>query len=379
MSGIFEWLVAGAPGATVSEEVVARLAKGLVAEGVPLDRLAVFVMTLHPTVLGRQFRWSKDDPSLQTILLTQEIQRSDAFAKSPLTTVKAMRRAVHRRLDEPLAPEDYGVLHDLKAEGFTAYLCAPLEFLSGETHAVTLVTRAPSGFDESHLATIGRILPPLARLAEIFALRRVAGNLLSTYVGRDSGDRILAGRIHRGDVETLRAVIWFSDLRGFTEMSARRTPSEIVSVLNELFDCQVPAIEKHGGEVLKFIGDGLLAIFPVQEDIGSRCKDALAAATDAFAALEARNARASEPIRFGLALHVGEVAYGNIGGASRLDFTAIGPAVNVASRLEGLTGKLGVRLVLSSELAPHAALPLEDLGEFELKGVPVKQRVFTPR
>ena len=392
MSGIFEWLVAGAPGATVSEEVVERLAKGLVAEGVPLDRLAVFVMTLHPTVLGRQFRWSKDDPSLQTILLTQEIQRSDAFAKSPLTTVKAMRRAVHRRLDEPLAPEDYGVLHDLKAEGFTAYLCAPLEFLSGETHAVTFVTRAPGGFDESHLATIGRILPPLARLAEIFALRRVAGNLLSTYVGRDSGDRILAGRIHRGDVETLRAVIWFSDLRGFTEMSARRTPSEIVSVLNELFDCQVPAIEKHGGEVLKFIGDGLLAIFPVdgsaaggtsqarnEENVASRCRDALAAATEAFAALDSRNARASEPIRFGLALHVGEVAYGNIGGASRLDFTAIGPAVNVASRLEGLTGKLGLRLVLSSELAPHAALPLEDLGELELKGVPEKQRVFAPR
>src|SRR6185312_14721747 len=215
-------------------------------------------------------------------------------------------------------------------------------------------------------------LPPLARLAEIFALRRVAGNLLSTYAGRASGDRILAGRILRGDVETLRAVIWFSDLRGFTEMSARRTPTEIVSVLNELFDCQVPAIERHGGKVLKFIGDGLLAIFPVQDDVTSRCEAALAAATEAFAALDARNTRASEPIRFGLALHVGEVAYGNIGGASRLDFTAIGPAVNVASRLEGLTGKLGVRLVLSSALAPHTSLALEDLGELELKGVPEK-------
>src|SRR6185437_2420793 len=111
LSDIFEWLVAGAPGASVSEEVVERLADGLVAEGVPLDRLAVFVTTLHPTVLGRQFRWAKDEPGSKTILLTPEIQRSDAFAKSPLTTVKAMRRAVHRRLEEPLAPEDYGVLH----------------------------------------------------------------------------------------------------------------------------------------------------------------------------------------------------------------------------------------------------------------------------
>lgn len=268
----------------------------------------------------------------------------------------------------------------MKRDGFTDYFCAPIEFLSGETHAATFATRAPGGFAEEHLAAIRRILPPLSRLAEIFALRRVAGNLLSTYVGRNSGDRVLAGRILRGDVESMHAVIWFSDLRGFTEMSARSTPRAIVDVLNELFDCQVPAIEKHGGEVLKFIGDGLLAIFPgIEDDLAARCKDALAAADEAFAALDARNARAAAPIRFGLALHAGVVAYGNIGGASRLDFTAIGPAVNLAARLEGLTSKLGRRLVLSGLLAPYAGIPLEDLGEFELKGVPEKQRVFAPR
>ena len=161
-------------------------------------------------------------------------------------------------------------------------------------------------------------------------------------------------------------------------MSSRRSPPEIIAVLNELFDCQVPAIDAHGGEVLKFIGDGLLAIFPLAapDDVAKQCADALAAATDAFAALDVRNARALEPIRFGLALHVGELAYGNIGAASRLDFTAIGPEVNLAARLEGLTGKLDRRIVLSAELARHAAVPVLDLGGFELKGVPGDQRVF---
>ncbi len=374
---LFEWLVDGAPGAAQPIDVVDRLAKGLIAAGVPVDRCFVFVTTLHPTVLGRQFRWSKDEPP-KTLELTLEIQRSEAFAKSPLIPVVHTTREVRRRVDATLGPSDYGILHDLAAEGFTDYLCAPLVFLSGETHAATFATRAPGGFSDAHLATIRRVLRPLSRLAEIMALRRVAGNLLSTYVGRDCGDRILAGAIMRGDVETLRAVIWFSDLRGFTEMSSRATPRAIVDVLNELFDCQVPAIERHGGEVLKFIGDGLLAIFPFDSDLGARCKDALAASRDAFAALDARNARSAAPIRFGLALHAGDVAYGNIGGASRLDFTAIGPAVNVASRLEGLTGKLGRRLVISAELAPHAGVPLDDLGAFELKGVPEKVQVFSP-
>jgi adenylate cyclase len=270
------------------------------------------------------------------------------------------------------------VLAELKAQGYTDYLCAPLLFTNGEIHGAAFATRHPLGFSDAHLDEIRHILRPLARIAEIFALRRIATNLLSTYVGHDSGARILAGRITRGDVETLRAVIWFSDLRGFTAMSASRSPHEMIGVLNELFDCQVPAIDAHGGEVLKFIGDGLLAIFPFanEGDVRKRCADALAAAREAFAALDARNATADTPIQYGLALHVGEVAYGNIGGAQRLDFTAIGPAVNLAARLESLTGKLGRRIVLSSELAAHATVPLVELGAFELKGVPGAPRVF---
>ncbi|HEX4513796.1 MAG TPA: adenylate/guanylate cyclase domain-containing protein [Polyangiaceae bacterium] len=372
---LFDWLVDGAPGATQSTDIVERIGRDLAAAGLPIDRVHVFVTTLHPTVLGRQFRWSIDEP-VRTLELTLAIQQTAAFAQSPLIPVTKSRTEVRRNLEGVLAKDDFGVLHDLKKEGFTDYLCAPLPFVSGETHAATFATRAKRGFSDEHLATIRRILRPLARVAEIYALQRVASNLLSTYVGRNSGDRILSGRIMRGDMETLRAVIWFSDLRGFTSMSARLPPRAIIDLLNELFDCQVPAIEKHGGEVLKFIGDGLLGIFPFDDDLDVRAGDALAAANDAFMALDARNAAAPEPIRFGLALHVGEVAYGNIGGASRLDFTAIGPAVNVAARLEGLTGKLDRRIVVSSELAARVRVALEDLGTFELKGVPDEQRVF---
>jgi adenylate cyclase len=374
---LLAWLLDGVPGARQPVDVAERISVELTAAGIPIDRLTVLVTTLHPTVAGRQFRW-RPDAGASVAELTLSMQRTPAFQASPMAAMMRERREIRMRLDEDLVEGESTILRDLRADGFTDYVACPLLFTNGEVHGITFATRAGGGFSAAHLDALRSVARPLARVAEIFALRRLATNLLSIYVGRDSGARILQGRITRGDVELLRAVIWFSDLRGFTEMSSRRSPPEIIAVLNELFDCQVPAIDAHGGEVLKFIGDGLLAIFPLAgpEDVAMRCADALAAATDAFAALDVRNARALEPIRFGLALHVGELAYGNIGAASRLDFTAIGPEVNLAARLEGLTGKLDRRIVLSAELARHAAVPVLDLGGFELKGVPGEQRVF---
>jgi adenylate cyclase len=366
----------GVPGAKQPADVAERIGVELTDAGVPIDRLTVFVTTLHPTVAGRQFRW-RPDAGASVAELSIDAQRSPGFQSSPVAAMMRDGEEVRQRLDGTAAGR-WPILDDLRAEGFTDYLCSPLVFTTGQIHGVTYATRAASGFTDAHLEAMRAISHPLARIAEIFALRRVATTLLSTYVGRDSGARILQGRILRGDVELLQAVIWFSDLRGFTELSSRSSPRAVIDVLNELFECQVRAIEEHGGEVLKFIGDGLLAIFALtsEAEVGRRCADALAAASDAFEALAARNERAPEPIRFGLALHVGEVAYGNVGGASRLDFTAIGPAVNLAARLEGLTSKLDRRIVLSSDLAAHAAVPLVDLGEFELKGVPGRSRAF---
>jgi adenylate cyclase len=286
---------------------------------------------------------------------------------------------------DPNTPRDYEVIRSLESDGFTDYVAIPFQFLSGEVHVATFATRAPEGFDERHIAAMMRLCRPLSRLAEILALRRTATNLLDAYVGRNAGSRIFAGNIRRGDVERLQAIVWFSDLRGFTAMSGEVSAEKLVATLNDVFDCQVPAIQRNGGEVLKFIGDGLLAIFPMgSEGVGpeERCEAALRAVDQAFVALAELNAKRRElteaPLSIGLALHAGEVAYGNIGGGGRLDFTCIGPVVNVASRMEGLTSKLGRRFVVSAEVAKLSRRPLVSLGKHELKGVALAEEVFAP-
>lgn len=380
VSAVFDWLVDGAPGAATPVDVVERMGKELVAAGVPIDRVAAFVTTLHPTVLGRAFYWNRGE-AVRVRELTGEMQASEGFRNSPVGEVFRTKREVRKRL-AGVGPSDYALYRELAEAGMTDYVCLPMAFIKGQVHAIAFATSQAEGFADEHLAALRQVLRPLSRIAEILALHRTASNLLSTYVGRNAGERVLSGHIVKGDVETLHAVLWFSDLRGFTAMSSHMAPREIIDTLNELFDCQVSAIEHHAGEVLKFIGDGLLAIFPLAQGapVGPCAAAALDAADEAFAALAARNAKTAAPaLRFGLALHVGEVAYGNIGGASRLDFTAIGPAVNLAARLEGLTGKLNRRLVVSAELARHVTRPLDDLGLFELKGVPEPERVLAPR
>jgi adenylate cyclase len=374
IDALVDWLIDGAPGATSSPDVVGRVGADLRAAGVPLDRLLGYVTTLHPSIAGRWFNWSAHKP-VQVGELPHGIFDSERFTNSPIGKV-VLDKVEHRaRLTVEAERQVYPVLEELWGEGYTDYLAVPMMFTTGAPHVITYATRSAAGFSDADLDALRRVIRPLARIAEILAQRRVATTLLDTYVGRKSGDRILRGRIRRGDFETLRAVIWFSDLRGFTELSTRATTREVIETLNGVFDCQVPSIEKHGGEVLKFMGDGLLAIFPFGEgyDPAAVADRALEAAEEALAAMAAL-----APLRIGLALHVGELAYGNIGSAHRLDFTAIGPAVNLASRLEGLTSKLGRPLVISEELARLTTRASEELGTFELKGIATPARVFAP-
>jgi adenylate cyclase len=375
IDALVDWLIDGAPGATTAPEVVGRVGSELRAADVPLDRLLGYVTTLHPSVAGRFFEWSADKP-VQVGELPHGIFESERWKNSPLAKAILGRTEHRARLTMEAQRRVYPVLEELWGQGFTDYLAHPMLFTSGQAHVVTFASKAADGFSEADLASLRRIIRPLARIAEILAQRRVATTLLDTYVGRKTGDRILAGRIRRGDYETLRAVIWFSDLRGFTELSTRATTPEVIETLNRVFDCQVPSIEKHGGEVLKFMGDGLLAIFPFgdADEPAAVADRALEAAHQALAAVVAL-----APLRIGLALHVGELAYGNIGGEHRLDFTAIGPAVNLTSRLEGLTSKLGKPLVISEELARLTTRASDELGTFELKGIPSPARVFAPR
>lgn len=373
----FDWLVDGAPGASTPMAVIAQLGDDLRAAHIPVDRMSAFVRTLHPHIVGRGFYWQPGEP-----VRVQENPwanlHTEEYLKSAPAKVQVDGQEVRVRLDREQS--SFSGLSELAAAGFTDYLMAPMPFMGGTIHCIAFATKAPGGFTDEHLAAIRAVVRPLSRVAETLALMRTAVNLLNTYVGRDAGERILKGKIQRGDTESIRCVIWFSDLRGFTSLSGERTPTEIISVLNQVFDCQVPHIEEHGGEVLKFMGDGMLAIFAITDGVAEAAERAVAATREAFGALDRLNdtrRQTGEPtLRFGVALHVGDVAYGNIGGAGRLDFTAIGPAVNLASRIEGLTGKLDKRVLLSAELARDATFPVRSVGSHELKGVTGPQQVY---
>ncbi len=386
VESVVEWLVNGAPGAPRSPDVLEGVTTRLRQAGIPIEHAEAFVRTLHPHIVGRSFVWEPGS-AVEVRENSYAYLHSAEFQAGPVGRVFRTGEWVRRRLCEALPEAERAVLGQLAERGFTELVAAPFHFLSGQVHAVAFATKVPGGFTDGQIAAMRRVVPPLSRIAEILALSRTAANLLSTYVGRAAGERILAGQIQRGDIEPIRAVIWFSDLRGFTSLAAQVTPGELIVTLNEVFDCQVPAIEQRGGEVLKFMGDGMLAILPLQpgdSDASERCAAALDAAKEALAALEALNTkragRGQPAVRFGLALHVGEVAYGNIGGAGRLDFTCIGPAVNLAARLEGLTGQLKTDVVVSEAFAELAKLRVyfRDLGTFELKGVGAPQRVFAP-
>jgi len=383
VSSICQWLIEGAPGAAGPGAVVGAMNEQLVLAGIPIDRCGAFIRTLHPYIMGRRFMWAPGKP-VEVAEASHAILTSPEFRLSPVSAVMETGRILRRNLrKDPPAPKET-VVGPLAAEGFTDYVVLPLKFLSGEVHAITFATRAPDGFTDEQIQALERVSIPLSRLAEILALRRTAANLLDTYVGHGAGERILGGKIQLGDTETIHAVIWFSDLRGFTALSGSIEPDALIRTLNEIFDCQVNAIQRHGGEVLKFIGDGMLAIFPTgpTADKPGACNRALDAATAAFKALETLNTKRSErgdkPMRFGLALHIGDVAYGNIGGAGRLDFTCIGTAVNLAARLEGLTGQLKRDIVVSSAFAALVNRPMDAIDRFTLKGVPNPELVFAP-
>jgi adenylate cyclase len=304
-----------------------------------------------------------------------------ALADGPVPRVCQTGLAIRCRLGVAPHASDFPALESFRSEGVTDYWVTPLFFSNGEVHVASWATRQAGGFADEQLRGIERLLAPFARVAEIYALRRTALNLLDTYIGHRSGERILAGAIRRGHTETIRAAIWLSDMRGFTPLSDRLPPAQLVSLLNRYFDCQIPAIVRRGGEILKFIGDGLLAIFPIEGSVAEVCGATVAAAKEASTAVAAIGATPDASVvggvRFGLALHVGEVEYGNIGGEKRLDFTCIGPAVNLAARLEKLTGKLGRPIVASSEFARQCPTKLLPVGEFMLTGFTHNETVFT--
>jgi adenylate cyclase len=377
---LIDWLVDGARSAPNPPQMMTEACERMVAAGLPLWRVGVFIRTLHPDIAGRNLVWR---PGAEVVVGTADYDMidSDEFRHSPLALVFGEGREIRARMDGPDAKR-FPLFDDLREEGVTEYIALPLMQVDSTVHASSWTTRQPGGFTEVQIKAIRALIPPLSRLIEVTRLRFMSTILLDTYVGNRAGERIMRGHIRRGHAESMQAAIWLSDLRGFTALSDRLPAETVVDILNQYFDCQVSAIATHGGEVLKFMGDGLLAVFPIDEyvgDAGKACASVLEAAREARANVEAMQFPIGETIerfRFGVALHVGRVLYGNIGGGNRLDFTCIGPAVNLAARLEKMAGRLHRTVVASNAFAEACPGGWEDLGEFPIAGFSKAERVY---
>ncbi len=380
LQNVTDWLIDGARSATAPTRLMAETCERLVAAGLPLWRVAVFVRTLHPDIYGRAFFWR---PGAEVVVNPAgfEVADSPEYRRSPLAIMYDSGREVRYRLDDPESKR-FPLFDDMRGEGVTDYIALPLLFIDGSTHGSSWTTNQPGGFSDDELAALRAIVKPLTRIIEIVNLRRTSLSLLDNYVGNSAGERIMGGQIRRGHTDTLHAAIWLSDLRGFTALSDRLPAETVVDILNHYFDCQVSAIRSHGGEVLKFMGDGLLAVFPIAEAEGDSprvCAQVLEAAREFRASVAALNYPIGETVerfRFGVALHVGKILYGNIGGGNRLDFTCIGPAVNLAARLEKIAGRLNRTIVASEGFAGICSGGWAELGEFPIAGFTRAERVY---
>ena len=387
ISPIREWLDAGAAPAQGPQDVLKHLCRRLVDLGLPLHRVAVFVRTLHPNVAGRAFIWHQPQDLVEIVTAEIGITDTEQWLRSPVRVVFTEHIEIRSRIEGRDGPLEYPILDDLRKEGCTDFFAVPMRFTTGEVHGASFVTRRRGGFTDAELEALRGLMAPFSRVAEIYAWRRTARNILEAYLGQQTGEKVLAGKIRRGDGEDIRAVIWFCDLRDSTPIADSMTRAEFLRVLNEFYECILGPVLEHKGEVLRFIGDAALAIFPIGEparwsiavEASEACRRALAAARDASARIAADNAAHPErtPIRYGIGLHLGEVTYGNIGVPLRLEFTVIGPAANAAARVESMCKTLGRNVVISSAFAAHCHEGLEPLGRHAVKDVEGEQALFT--
>jgi adenylate cyclase len=383
----FRWLLE--EGRRIAELVdfVAAMARELTEGGLPLQRVYVAQRTLHPQVAALGYLWNRGDQTAQRIERDYAITASAAYLMSPMRRIyEAGEKLIRRRLVGPDAQIDFPVLQELRDTGATDYAIFALE-LDGEPRAsLSITTDAPQGFTDQHIIGMEALMPLIAMVVEAREWHRLAESLLEVYLGADPGRQVLSGRIRRGEGTTVAAAIWFCDLRDFTTLSNQLPRDEVIALLNDYFDAMARPVHARGGEILKFVGDAMLAIFPMQDDLDrdSKCHVALQAAYEAFDALDGLNEiRASAgkpPIHAGIGLHAGSVSYGNIGAAignsARLDFTAIGPAVNLASRIQDMCKVLNRPLLASKTFASPCGSMLVPLGKFDLKGFPEPHEIY---
>ena len=374
------WILVEGPQIDSHVELIDELCWRLLGNGVPLWRATLYAGTLHPLIRGVGARWFRDLNVVEDFRILHGSAETDEYLRSPIRATIERGTPFRRRLVSEV-PE-YPLLEKLRRAGATDYFALALNHTFRGFPVATWSTDRPGGFSDGDIKALEEINPALAAIIETRVVRRTSANLLDTYLGPQAGRRILAGQIRRAEGERLRAVIMITDLRGFTALSDQLPGDEVIELLDDYFDALGTPIEKHKGEVLKFIGDGMLAIFPAadDDDFSQSSVRALEAATEGLERLDAvnraRRASGRDELRTGIGLHLGEVIYGNVGSAERLDFTVIGPAVNLASRIEDLTKRLSRPMLFSSAFARVCPRSLVSLGLHPVRGLLDPEEVF---
>jgi adenylate cyclase len=384
VDAIADWLLGPALQVATGAQAVDEFAWRMLAAGFPLARLTVHSGTLHPQFLGTSLIWWRDTGQTVQTFVEHEVLDVVAYHDNPVLRVIRGGETLRRRIDVADSELDLPILHDLKAKGCTEYLALPIAGAHGRRYAVTYTTDCVDGPFTRQVAELTHISQRMSVICDSFMQRALMRHLLNVYLGPSAGPKVLAGQIRRGAGEELTAVLWSSDLCGFTTRSDRLPGQQMVAILNALFDAQANAIHAHGGEILKFIGDGLLAIFPF--DSPALVRDAADnAMTAALQGLEAVHRLVDDPsmvgepaLRIVVALHPGTVIYGNVGAYDRLDFTVIGPAVNLVSRVETVAKALDEPIVVTDDFAQAYSGPLRSLGIHQFRGVANACELFAP-
>ena len=379
---IRHWLITAARAEPSFIRVIDELGWRLLAAGYRLMRVSLHAGTLHPQFRNVAFMWWREPGHTLRIMITYEFADILPYAENPVRRVREGGETLRRRLEGADAVLDFAMLRDLQSRGATEYLALPVASSFGfGSYMLAYVTDRAGGLTDREVADLGSLGTLVSVIADMHSQKRIAENVLRAYLGHQTGPRVLAGEIRRGSGELIAAIIWSSDLRDFTALSDREPADHVIATLNDMFDLQARAIAKHGGEILKFMGDGLLAIFPVSgpNEAADAAAQALAAATETLEGLEARNARAdTAPLRMVIALHYGTVTYGNIGSVDRLDFTVIGPAVNLVSRAEAVAKSLNLSLVVTDDFAAAYGHALRSIGKHRFRGLDQEHELFVP-
>jgi adenylate cyclase len=392
LSELTTWVVDAGLAGKRETEILEGFCRRVVAGGLPLARGGIIIDTLHPIHEGRLFRWSRDADGLPEQVEygpTNEGAAATAWQASPFyQLLQSGGSMMHVRLDG--APVEFPQIAGFVADGMTDYLALINRFAAhgviGEMDCVYSywVTDRAGGFEDAQIDALVSLMPKLALAIKCVSLGRIAETLVATYLGRDPGRRVLGGLIRRGVAETINAALWFSDLRDFTRIADRAEPHHLIPFLNDYAEVVISAIHDHGGDVLKLIGDGVLAVFtaPAAEAACDHAMAAEAALRVQLARLNQRRAFEGLPTtEIYLGLHVGEVFYGNIGSKDRLDFTVVGPAVNEVSRIAAMCRSVDRGLLISEAFAAAMAQPDRDrlvsVGRYALRGVDRPQHLYT--